>query len=482
MMPEPISSVFPFSSAGPGRLWRHALLALGCALVIALLVASFWQANASLQALGKLQAQSERIGRLDSLLIQLADSESSVRGYLLSRNREYLAPYEASLATITYTLEDIRSDLAASRENDAILAQLVGLVALKQRILANAVRRSSGGQEAPKGSAADGKRYMDQIRDTLAEIKRRELAEGQHSLERSVSYFHRTHWVVATLAGAAFLLLLALYFVLQRQLQLREQIADLLRSENQRLDTQVQERTAELSHLASHLTNAREAERDRLARELHDELGALLTASNMDAGWIARQLAPGTPAPIRERLERLQENLHNGILIKRRLIDDLRPPLLKELGLVAALRALAEDFSGSSETRLVLELPEADLALPADQALALFRIAQEGLTNIRKHAQARTVRLGLGMADQRVILRLEDDGLGFEPAQAGRRRHGLAGMRHRVQMFAGDFSVVSRPGKGTRIVASLPLVGVEAASAEDQAVADGVGRDFGVAG
>lgn len=464
MTAEAVSTLFSRSSSAPGRHWRQVLLALGCVLVILLLVASFWQSNASLQALGKLQAQSERISRLDSLLIQLADAESSVRGYLLSRNREYLEPYEASLATIRYTLEDIRDDLASSRENDAILADLSELVTLKMRILADAVKGRTVSEEAPKGAgAADGKRYMDRIRDTLAEIKRRELVEGQHSLESSVNYFHRTQWVVATLAGGAFLLLLLLYSVLQRQLELREQIADLLRGENQRLDALVQERTDELSHLASYLTNTREAEQARLARELHDELGSLLTAAKMDASWIVRQLDPATPAAVRERLERLQEALHNGILLKRRLIDDLRPPLLKELGLVAALRALAEDFARSSETRVVLDLPETDLDLPPEQALALYRIAQEGLTNIRKHAAARTVQLGLAVAKDRVILHLEDDGRGFNPAQAGRRRHGLAGMRHRVQMFAGDFSLVSRPGHGTRIVAGIPRVGAEAA-------------------
>lgn len=462
-MPDSLSSFFSYSPTSPGRRWHYVLLGLGCVLVALLLASSFWQANTSLQALGRLQAQSERIGRLDSLVIQLADAESSVRGYLLSRKREYLEPYEASLATLNYTLDDIRDDLASSPENDAILADLNRLVTLKMRILADAVKRGSVGEEAPKGSsAAEGKRYMERIRDVLGEIKRQELIEGQLSLESSVSYFHRTHWVVATLAGGAFLLLLVLYSVLQRQLQLREQIADLLRSENQRLDALVQERTDELSHLASYLTNTRENEQARLARELHDELGSLLTAAKMDAGWIVRQLPTNTPAPIRERLERLQESLHDGILLKRRLIDGLRPPLLKELGLVAALRTLAEDFSKSSETRVVLELPHADLDLPPDRALALFRIAQEGLTNIRKHAGARTVKLGLDPAKDRVILRLEDDGSGFDPALAGRRRHGLAGMRHRVQMFAGKFSVVSRPGEGTRIIASLPRVVAEA--------------------
>lgn len=455
MPSRPLSTLFSGYSKWQARRWRLTLLGLGCALVILVLASSYWQATASLQALDALQAQSERIGRLDSLLIQLADAESGVRGYLLSRNRAYLEPYNAGIATIGYTLEDIRRDLAPSGANDAALADLSGLVALKLHILADAVERGTVGDEAPRGKGADGKRYMDRIRDTLAELKARELAEGRLSFERSIEHFHRTRWVVAALAGGALVLLLVLYIVLQRQLQLREQIADLLRGENQRLDALVQARTDELSNLASYLTNTREAEQARLARELHDELGSLLTAVKMDAAWLVRKLDPEALAPYRERFDRLLRTLDTGIALKRRLIDDLRPPLLQELGLVAALRALGEDFT-AGDTRIHLDLPDEDIALPPERALALYRIAQEGLTNIRKHAQARNVRLGLRLNAGRVALSLADDGRGFDPAQTSRRRHGLAGMRHRVQMFSGDFEVASRPGEGTRITASIP--------------------------
>lgn len=447
---------FPAYLQRQARRWRYTLLGLGCALVILVLASSYWQASASLQALGALQAQSDRIGRLDSLLLQLTDAESGVRGYLLSRNRDYLEPYQAGIATIGYTLEDIRRDLSPSRENDQTLADLSGLIALKLRILSNAVEHRSVRDEAPRGQEADGKRYMDRIRETVNALKARELAEGQRSFERSIGHFHRTRWVVAALAGGALLLLLFLYLVLQRQLQLREQIADLLRGENRRLDALVQARTDELSNLASYLTNTREAEQARLARELHDELGALLTAVKMDAAWIVRKLDPQALAPFRERFERLLKTLDSGIALKRRLIDDLRPPLLQELGLVPALRALAEDFQRASEIRVELDLPEDDIALPPARALALYRIAQEGLTNIRKHARAHRVELGLCLRDERVTLQLADDGHGFDPGLTSLRRHGVAGMRHRVQMFSGEFELASRPGEGTRIVASIP--------------------------
>lgn len=460
-MPEHRPVAMPRRSLG--RHWRGLLLGLGAALVIALLVSSHWQATASLGALRQLQLQAERTGRLDSLLIQLVDAESGVRGYLLSAQRAYLEPYLNSLATIDYTLEGIRQDLAPTAEDQDALAQIRGLVTLKKRLLADAVARGRAGAEASADHAAEGLRYMDDLRKAVAEYKGRILARGQRSLDASIAHVDATRWVVATLAGGALLLLALLFVVLQRQFRLRERIADLLQRENQRLDELVQERTAELSELASYLTRTREAEQARLARELHDELGALLTVARMDIAWLVRKLDPAALAPHHERFDRLLETLDQGISLKRRIIDDLQPPLLRELGLVAALRSLAEDFAGHGSAELRLCLPDADPPLPAEGALALFRIAQEALTNIRRHAGARKVAVTLSCSDDAVQLTIEDDGAGFDPSRVGDRHHGLAGMRHRMQMFSGVCEIDSRPGAGTRIRARLPRV-VESAS------------------
>ena len=131
------------------------------------------------------------------------------------------------------------------------------------------------------------------------------------------------------------------------------------------------------------------------------------------------------------------------------------------LGLVSALRVLGEEFARDAEARLSLDLPADDVELAPAPALATFRIAQEALTNIRKHARARRVKLALRVvAGKGLELEIEDDGEGFQTAAAARRHHGLAGMKHRVQMCAGDFIVDSRPGAGVRIVARIPLAAV----------------------
>lgn len=442
------------------RQWHHLLLALGGTFVLLVLGSSLWQATASLRALGDLRQQAVRIEHLDTLLIQLMDAENAVRGYLLSGNRAHLGPYASTRETASAMVEEIRLDLA-SPSNDEALADLAGLVAIKLRSLGNLVEHGAPREE----TLNEGKRYTDRIRDRILSLKTGLAAEGNDSFARSTRHVERTRWVIATLAVGALALMVFLHFVLKRQFKLREQIAHLLHRENQRLDAEVQERTAELSDLASYLTNAREAEKARLARELHDELGALLTAAKMESGWIARHLdAPG-PASCRERLARLDQLLDGGIALKRRIIDGLRPPLLEMLGLVATLRALGEEFVQGDGESLTLELPEDDIDIAPAPALALFRIAQEALTNIRKHADAHRVKLALRLTAQWLELEIEDDGKGFRSGGDGGRHHGLAGMRHRVLMYAGEFSLTSQPETGTRIVVRLPLSATVAAPA-----------------
>ena len=150
------------------RKWHHLLLALGGAFVALLLASSHWQATASLEALGDLRQQAARVEHLDSLLIQLMDAESAVRGYLLSGNRAHLEPYEKTRGTIGATLEDIRRDLAASSGSDEALADLSGLVVIKLRSLDQAVERGLAGEE----TRIQGKRYTDRIRERILGLRR----------------------------------------------------------------------------------------------------------------------------------------------------------------------------------------------------------------------------------------------------------------------------------------------------------------------
>jgi signal transduction histidine kinase len=213
-------------------------------------------------------------------------------------------------------------------------------------------------------------------------------------------------------------------------------------------------RTRELSELSTHLQNFAEKERSELARNLHDELGGLLTAAKMDLSWLQSRL--GEP-PNERRLAQLGDALDQAMNVKRRVVEHLRPSLLDHFGLATALRAHLEAACAKAHLELEAVVEENVGPVPKDIAIALFRLVQEGMTNIVQHADARCVRLEFGGNAHHYMLKLSDDGRGFAPASAGFRwSHGLTGMRHRVEALKGHFTLRSHPGGGTQIEVKVP--------------------------
>jgi signal transduction histidine kinase len=207
--------------------------------------------------------------------------------------------------------------------------------------------------------------------------------------------------------------------------------------------------------LAAWLQRTREAERAALARELHDELGAILTAARLDVAWIAAQPACHDPS-IAQRLDALQRVLTQGIELKRRIVEDLHPTVLTHLGLGPALEQLLASNRQRFQGRLLASV-DPDVGLSGEPALALYRIVQEALTNVHKYARAHCVRVALRRLRGRVELVVEDDGTGFDVRAVGCGHHGLEGMRHRMLAVGGALQVRSAPGAGTTIRAVLPV-------------------------
>jgi signal transduction histidine kinase len=237
----------------------------------------------------------------------------------------------------------------------------------------------------------------------------------------------------------------------------REQRASGKQPSNPQLDALVEARTLELSALSTHLQELAEKEKSELARNLHDELGGLLTAAKMDVSWLqARLLAD---AELQQRLQQLGNVLDEAMDVKRRVVEELRPSLLDHFGLAVALRAYLESVSAKSGLACeVIIGGEEDI--PKDIAIGLFRVVQEALTNVVRHAAARKVRLEL-TGDGRVYsLKLADDGSGIDLTSPDFRwTHGLAGMRHRVKALGGQLALRSAPGQGTVLDVQVPKRG-----------------------
>jgi signal transduction histidine kinase len=217
----------------------------------------------------------------------------------------------------------------------------------------------------------------------------------------------------------------------------------------------------QLRALTARLQAGREEERAAVAREIHDDLGQMLTALKLNLDWLERKLGePGNETALNPLLERVVESaeiVENAAQSVQRIATDLRPPVLDNLGLVEALQQEALRFKERSGIACELRLPNSPLSLPPEPSIAIFRVFQEALTNVARHAQATAARITLEISNQELVLEIEDDGKGIQPdAIADTRSLGLLGMAERASALGGNVAVTPIAPHGTRVTLRLP--------------------------
>lgn len=213
------------------------------------------------------------------------------------------------------------------------------------------------------------------------------------------------------------------------------------------------------SAFAGKLNDAVEQERTRISREIHDELGQALTSLKMDLGWLRRRLAeqlPHGPAQIEERVRYMGRSLDETLNTVRRLATELRPALLDNLGLAAALHAQIRHLAARHDISVEQHL-ESDLLLSREQATGLYRIAQEALTNVARHAQATQVTARLELEGDNVLMEIRDNGVGFDANKPSAYSLGLIGIAERARLLGGTAHIDSAPDRGTAVRVRLPL-------------------------
>jgi PAS domain S-box-containing protein len=238
------------------------------------------------------------------------------------------------------------------------------------------------------------------------------------------------------------------YTVILRDITARRQAEDQLRSQQN-----------ELRELSAQVFEAREEEKTLIARELHDELGQLLTAMKMDLSWLRERLPALDPA-LEVKARQMNEVLDQTVGSVRRIAADLRPLMLDDLGLADAAGWLVEDFARRSGIECRIDLPPAERleALGRDTAIAVYRVLQEALTNIARHSGAKRAWAVLEAGDDALLLEIEDDGRGISPDELTKSRSlGVKGMRERMLYLGGELEVARAPRGGTRVRARVPL-------------------------
>jgi signal transduction histidine kinase len=216
----------------------------------------------------------------------------------------------------------------------------------------------------------------------------------------------------------------------------------------------------ELREMSQASNSVREHEKTRIARELHDELGQSLTALKLDVGWLRERLKGEAPE-VQGKLQSMQSQLDHTVAATRRISTDLRPLMLDDLGFVPAAEWLVRNFTQRSGIDCALQVLPAELTLQDPEATALYRILQESLTNVARHARATRVEARVeaqaGQAGPEIMLRVSDNGRGFSAEESRKQgSYGLLGLRERVYLVGGRLDIDSAPGAGTRITVHIP--------------------------
>ena len=388
--------------------------------------------------------------------VRMLNAEAGQRDYLLTERPEHLVPYNNAIELVPQNFLELRQRYAEQSASLALVSELELLSRSKFKEMAQAITlkqnqpsAASLNQIIESSASREGMRRMRTVTDTLLTLEADRLIILQSKMQRTL---------MISRIGVALLSLMCLFAMLiylrknlrlkSEQLELRQQLA----VERDRLGITVRKRTDELTQLARYLQNNREDERSRLARNLHDDLGALLTSAKLDAARIKSRLDPSY-RPMVELLEHLVGNLNASIALGRKIIEDLRPSALNNLGLVSTLEIFAREFADSSDLKVHSSFEDVDL--PANSQLMVYRLMQEACTNIMKYAKAKSVWLKLGVVDGVIVASVRDDGVGFDTDKQIRSSYGLLGMRHRVEAAQGVLNIASTPGQGTLVQALL---------------------------
>ena len=437
------------------------LLAGGIVLTLAVLIASE-TGNLRLregytEAIRSQQLQSD----LGELIAELVNAEAGQRGFLLTGKDSYLDPYYKALPHITELMSRIRQHYANDPEGLRQFGEASQFVTRKLNEMALTLVYGKRDVDVALDMIRTdfGKQTMESARRGLEHLQVRESGTVTHNLEAAEHDLQLSRYGIGLLTAINILLLVAVGMGHQRRMTMAEAAREQLEEESARLDRKVRARTRQLSALAAHLQRLTEDEKTRLSRELHDELGAILTAIKLDLHWVKMRVQQTHPEA-RDKITRVMQHADQAIQIKRRLIEDLRPTVLLNLGLREAIVQQVEDVGARNQWETQVDLPDSLPPLRDNAAIALYRIVQESLNNASKYAEARHISVSLACTTQQLTLAIRDDGRGLPPdfdAGSTAGHHGLLGMEQRVLALGGTMHVDSAPGKGVSIRVEVPL-------------------------
>lgn len=416
--------------------------------------------------------KTDVLSMLDKLLIEtwkvqsnLSIAESAQRGYLLTRSANYFEPYDDATIDINQQLRTINkllnnTNLSRHAEMQTTMNALVNSIVKKSAEMsvtidfakkrqfdkALAVVKLDSGIKESRNIEVLSRRFEKQVLEY-----RDEVADTRDTTRRLMRWF---------VMACPLIFVSLVVLVIRRLLHELAEKADLytrLADENTDYERNIQSLTTTLQRQALQAQTNIERERYQLSRELHDELGSLLTAIKMDISWAIKHVKDVLPQ-VTEKLKKTNQYLDRSINFKREIVQNLHPAMIKSFGLIASLQNLIDEARTRNQWQMDIIMPEQEMAINETVSLIVYRLVQESLNNCSKYAQATEVSVHLMHDEQHIKLEIVDNGIGFDPEKLTNTTNGISGMCNRVESIGGHYEISSAPQQGASTRVLLPYL------------------------
>lgn len=409
------------------------------------------------------------ITTLNKLKTNLYKAESAQRGYLYTKKEIYVEPFDHALNDARDNIAKIEElvirtstgkDQAEERDWMRAISASLEAKAAEMKVALN-LARSGKTQEAKQVMNLDETQvemlkfmsYTDVVIENQNKLLKAKISEQQDTI-----LFARL-----SIFGGALILIWIVVLVIKQllaEISVKSQLQQRILKENVIYEEKLQLQTKLLRSLALDYQADVERERQKLSRELHDELGSIFTATKMDIAWVIKKMKEITPdiaVEVANKLRKTSSYVDQGIQYKRHIVQELHPAILTTFGFWTALQSLIHDAAERNQWQLTLNLPDEDTRLNETISLVAYRIVQETLNNANKYAKATKVSVDVIVDEKNIKLEIEDNGVGVDMNSLDGHTHGLSGMRHRVLAIGGHFEILSEPGKGVLTRALIPI-------------------------
>lgn len=407
----------------------------------------------------------ENIAVLHQLKANLYEAESAQRGYIITKRTEYVAPFENALtqARANIELSETLVKKTSTEKNQVIelqwLKQISASVEAKSAEMLLTIRLIEQNKIDEANQVVDldiGRQQMQAFVIATDKLITQQTKDADEMIEKRRATVNLAR---ASVIGGALILILLVVMVIKQllnELAAKSKLQQQVVQENADYEIKLHQQTKLLRSLALDYQADVERERQKLSRELHDELGSIFTATKMDLAWSIKKVANLVPE-VADKLAKTTSYVNAGIQFQRHIVQELHPSMISTFGFWPALTALIKDAAERNKWQLTLNLPEQTTALNETISLVTYRIVQESLNNANKYAKASAVTVDIMLDAQHIKLEISDNGVGVDMQALDAKTHGLSGMRHRVLAIGGHFEMISSPSQGVMIKALIPL-------------------------